>query len=215
MASKGTEAVGAPERDQVIKEKKPEEEDEALEQEIVMSQEPLEAFNKKHPVQVPPNADDRTFNVNDILGDLDRDDRGNIIVLQDAQGNNTDKAGNPTNMRGYLTDPKTGDILENYSKTKMFGADEIDDKGEVPAPFCLEKFNFNPHDLMGNLDYQYEPSTGRAIPQLLQTKQGFYVDKKGRRVNRFGWLQQGGNGHIVDKLGRKKFDRKQLDDGDL
>lgn len=50
--------------------------------------------------------------------------------------------------------------------------------------------------------------TGRAIPQLLKTKQNFYVDKKGRRVNRFGWLVQGGNGHIVDKLGRKKFDRK-------
>jgi len=41
------------------------------------------------------------------------------------------------------------------------------------------------------------------------------VDKKGRRVNRFGWLVQGGNGHIVDKQGRKKFDRKQLDDGDI
>ena len=41
------------------------------------------------------------------------------------------------------------------------------------------------------------------------------MDKKGRRVNRFGWLVQGGNGHIVDKLGRKKFDRKQLDDGDM
>jgi len=34
-------------------------------------------------------------------------------------------------------------------------------------------------------------------------------------VNRYGWLVQGGNGHIVDRLGRKKFDRKQLDDGDM
>ena len=41
------------------------------------------------------------------------------------------------------------------------------------------------------------------------------MDKKGRRVNRFGWLVQGGNGHVVDKQGRKKFDRKQLDDGDI
>ena len=97
----------------------------------------------------------------------------------------------------------------------MFGPEDIDDKGEVPAPFCVEKFNFNPHDLMGDLEFQYDNSTGRAIPQLLQTKQGFYVDKKGRRVNRFGWLVQGGNGHIVDRHGRKKFDRKQLDDGDI
>lgn len=148
----------------VIMEKKPEDEDEALEQEIVMSQELIQDFNKKHPVQVPPNAEDRTFNVNDILGDLDRDDRGNIIVLQDSQGNNLDKAGNPTNIRGYLTDPRTGDILENYSKSKMFDAHDMDEKGEVPAPFCLEKFNFNPHDLLGNLDFQYDQATGRAIP---------------------------------------------------
>lgn len=42
---------------------------------------------------MPPNADNRTFNVNDILGELDRDERGNIIVLQDSQGNNIDKTG--------------------------------------------------------------------------------------------------------------------------
>ena len=47
------------------------------------------------------------------------------------------------------------------------------------------------------------------------TKSKFYVDKKGRRINRFGWLVQGGNGHVVDKIGRKKFDRKLLDDGDV
>ncbi len=66
---------------EVISEKK-EEEDEALEAEIVMSQELIQDFNKPaHPVEMPPNADNRTFNVNDILGELDRDDRGNIIVL--------------------------------------------------------------------------------------------------------------------------------------
>jgi len=47
-----------------------------------MSQELIQDFNKPaHPVEMPPNADHRTFNVNDILGELDRDDRGNIIVL--------------------------------------------------------------------------------------------------------------------------------------
>ena len=41
----------------------------------------LQDFGKQNVVQIPPNEDDRTFNVNDILGDLDRDDKGNIIVL--------------------------------------------------------------------------------------------------------------------------------------
>ena len=163
-------------------------------------------------MQIPPDSDMRNFNVNDILGELDRDDRGNIIVLQDSQGNNMDKNGHQTNIKGYLQDPATGDVLENHSKQVLFHAADMDDKGEVPAPFCVEKFNFNPHDLMGDLEFNYDEKTGRAIPRLLQTKQGFYVDKKGRRVNRFGWLVQGGNGHIVDKHGRKKFDRKQLDD---
>ena len=102
---------------EVISEKKLEEEDEALEAEIVMSAEPLQDFGKpNHPVEMPPNADHRTFNVNDILGELDRDDRGNIVVLQDNQGNNVDKTGHATNERGYLQDPNTGDILENYTK---------------------------------------------------------------------------------------------------
>ena len=47
-----------------------------------MGQDPLRDFNKpEHPVEIPPSAETRTFNVNDILGELDRDDRGNIIVL--------------------------------------------------------------------------------------------------------------------------------------
>ena len=33
-------------------------------------------------IDVPPNADLRTFNENDILGDFDRDDKGNVVVLQ-------------------------------------------------------------------------------------------------------------------------------------
>ena len=44
---------------------------------VMMSIEPLQNFGKRgHPVEMPPNADNRTFNVNDILGELDRDDRG-------------------------------------------------------------------------------------------------------------------------------------------
>ena len=56
----------------------PEEDDEDdPEEDVMMSLEPLKAFGKRgHPVEIPPNADNRTFNVYDILGDLDRDDRG-------------------------------------------------------------------------------------------------------------------------------------------
>jgi hypothetical protein len=35
----------------------------------------------------------------------------------------------------------------------MFAQRDLDERGEVPAPFCIEKYNFNPHNLMGDFDY--------------------------------------------------------------
>jgi len=29
----------------------------------------------------------------------------------------------------------------------------MDSRGEVPAPFCLEKYNFNPHQIFGDFDF--------------------------------------------------------------
>ena len=123
-----------------------------------------------------------------------------------------DKGGKPTNVRGYLLDPRTGGIIENKTSQVMFEADELDDRGELPAPFCVEKYNFNPHDLMGDLDYDFDQRTNTAVPMLLKTQQGFFVDKKGRRINKHGWLVMGNQGHIVDRKATKKFDRKQLED---
>ena len=34
------------------------------------------------PMEVPPNPENRNFNENDILGDFDRDKRGNLILLE-------------------------------------------------------------------------------------------------------------------------------------
>lgn len=44
------------------------------------------------------NPDKRRFNIHDILGNFDRDERGNIIILQDQEtGNLIDKDGNRVN----------------------------------------------------------------------------------------------------------------------
>lgn len=91
----------------------------------------------------------------------------------------------------------------------MFPAADMDERGEIPAPYCLEKHNFNPHRLMGDFDYK----DGKPI--LMKTQQGFYVDKRARRVNQHGWFTVAGQGHVVDKDGRKKFDRRQLNHEDL
>ena len=71
--------------------------------------------NNLSEVQAPPNAQNRNFNENDILGDFDRDEKGNVIVLQDENGNYVDKQGRRVNERGYLIEPNSGNILENQN----------------------------------------------------------------------------------------------------
>lgn len=156
-------------------------------------------------VQVPPDSNKRNFNEHDILGEFDRDEKGNIILLQDNDGNCIDKKGNRVNERGYLIDPNTGDIIENHDKQKMFDKEDIDDRGEIPAPYCLEKYNFNPFKMRGDLDI--DRTTKKPI--ILKNKSGQLVDKQGRLVNSKGWLINK-EGHIVDFMGVKKFDKKQL-----
>ena len=80
----------------------------------------------------------------------------------------------------------------------MFPKSEIDERDELPPPFCIEKNNFNPHNLMGDFDYS------DGLPSISLSSQGILVDKKGRCVNQKGWYTK--SQHIVDKDGRKKFD---------
>ena len=37
--------------------------------------------NKKGSIEAPPNLESRKFNECDIIGDLDRDEKGNVIPL--------------------------------------------------------------------------------------------------------------------------------------
>lgn len=52
-----------------------------------------------------------------------------------------------------------------------------------PAPFCVEKYNFNPLLVRGELDYD---RAGRPI--FNKGKKGELIDKKGHLVNKKGWL---------------------------
>lgn len=47
--------------------------------------------NLEKQIDIPPKADLRTFNENDILGDFDRDDKGNVVFLKSSDGSNIDK----------------------------------------------------------------------------------------------------------------------------
>jgi len=37
--------------------------------------------------------------------------------------------------------------------TRVFEAEQMDGKGGLPAPFNLEKFNFNPFELQGTFSF--------------------------------------------------------------
>ena len=66
--------------------KKEEQEAKKIEEEMLKGGDRQPTFGQetKEPrVQVPPEANKRTFNENDILGEFDRDEKGNIILLQD------------------------------------------------------------------------------------------------------------------------------------
>ena len=73
----------------------------------------------------------------------------------------------------------------------------------MPAPFFVERFNFNPHSIIGHFDQ----INGKY--KILKEGTSLLIDKNGRYVNKQGfYIDQFGN--IVDNTGAKKFDRSQL-----
>jgi hypothetical protein len=131
------------------------------------------------------DPDKKRFNVNDILGEFDRDERGNPLILQDKKGELVDKDGNRVNEKGYLIDENTGDVVEKEKKRKIFDFNSLDDRGELPPPFNLERFNFNPHDVRGHFD---RDADGNEIIWNRKDQNGNLIDKLGRRVNKQGYL---------------------------
>ena len=59
----------------------------------------------------------------------------------------------------------------------MFKKAELDDRGEVPAPFNVEKHNFNPHRVRGDFEHD---RNGKPI--IAQNDKGNFVDKKGKKI---------------------------------
>ena len=114
----------------------------------------------------------------------------------------TDRDGRPINGYGYLIDPETGDVIHRVTGTRVFARKDLDERGNIPMPYAIEKFNFNPFEMLGTffyddvedqLSFQKTHRGGRIIDELGRTVslQGFLVDK---------------DGSIIDKHGVKRFD---------
>lgn len=70
-------------------------------------------------------------------------------------------------------------------------------------PYRLEKFNFNPHRIMGSFDYE------NGKPVFLKNKYNNLTDKHYRPVNQCGFLINERE-DIIDSDGHVKFIRAQL-----
>lgn len=92
----------------------------------------------------------------------------------------------------------------------MFDAKDIDDKGEVPAPFNVEKHNFNPHQTRGDFDYDRN-----GKPVVKKNSNGQFVDKRGSVVSSRGYRIDE-NGNMIDNKSRQKFNAAHMtEEGDL
>jgi hypothetical protein len=90
------------------------------------------------------------------LGNFELDNHGRIIDRDEVleQMNYKDFDGIPVNVRGYLLNETTGAIYSKYTFEDFFmPLTSKEDYGELPMPYRLERFNFNPHAIMGSFDF--------------------------------------------------------------
>ena len=85
------------------------------------------------------------------MGDFNREANGQIINNIGADGKFRDLKQRIVTSQGYLLNNK-GEIISNRRNTTVMFKKFVD--GELPAPFCLEKFNFSPWEILGKLVYE-------------------------------------------------------------
>ena len=147
-------------------------------------------------MQIPPSPTKRTFNENDIKGDLEKNDEGHYAPTVLQNGVMVDKLGRKVNEKGYLVNPN-GDVVDAKTNKQMFDKDKLTPNGDIPQPFKFERYNFNPHDITG----AYAISKN-GKPILHETPDGKLVDDNGRQVNENG-IMIDEEGNVIDKYGRK------------
>lgn len=150
----------------------------------------------------------KKFDLMDILGHFEKDRKGNILPRKDpATGALVDRLGRRVNAKGYLIDAE-GNVINTDGKV-LFEAYTLSKDGEIPKLFSFLKFNLD--EIKG--DYEMDPL---GNPMLQKTREGHFVDSKGRRVNAKGYLVDE-QGNIVNKKYIKVFSRRVVDeeDGDV
>lgn len=122
----------------------------------------------------------KKFDLKEVMGALDKDRKGHIIIRRDAKGNLVDKLGRLVNQKGYLID-KDGNVVSSEGGKVMFENYTLTKDGEIPKLFSFLKFNID--EVRG--DYEMDPL---GNPMLTKARDGTFNDTKGRKVNEKGYL---------------------------
>lgn len=151
----------------------------------------------------------RNFNENEVLGSFPRGADGRIKKRREVirRRNFRDEDGQLVNEKGYLINEVSGAIRSRYTYDDLMIGEygTMADIGELPMPFRLERYNFNPHKIMGS--FEYCEKTGKPI--YLKNRFGNFTDKLFRPVNHKGFLINE-NADIIDNDGRVCFLDSQL-----
>ena len=149
----------------------------------------------------------RSFNIFEVVGNFPMDSSGNIVDRDQTiiESNFLDRDGFLVNEKGFLINEVTGAIRSRYTYDDLFKPEvgDLEDLGELPMPYRLEKFNFNPHRITGSFDYD------KKQPIFLKNKYNNLTDKHFRPVNHCGFLINERE-DIIDTDGHVKFIAKQL-----
>jgi hypothetical protein len=97
-----------------------------------------------------------------------------------------------------LINEVTGAIRNRFTYEDLFlgQSQEMSNIGELPMPYRLERYNFNPHKCMGNFNYDEQTKK----PYFYKNAAGHFTDKNFRIVNEMGWLKDD-QGNIIDNDG--------------
>jgi hypothetical protein len=160
-----------------------------------------------------PVPSHKTFNEHLIMGEFDKDEKGNIILLTDEKGNLVCKNGRKVNEKGYLRD-RFGHILYgSRNRVRAFSEKDLDERGEIPLPYSWDRYNFNAFDVTGNTK---SGSKSGSPTRTDNRKSGPLTDLNGYPINYRGYLIDQ-NGNMVSRNdGEIKLDAYQLTkDGDI
>ena len=125
---------------------------------------------------VEPTPEDRKFNVNDIKSNIEVDPVSGKIKeeIYNEEGQLVDFEGNRINQFGYWIDDQ-GNIIDWFSKKILFKKEDLNEEGDIAAVFKIEGGNFNPFDIIGDVEYDEEGNI------LLEND--MLVDKSGKSIN--------------------------------